>query len=347
MRCRRGTGLYCRLKASCLLFKARGFGLAVARVIPFGEVFVVGVADSKVIWMDGELIPFERAQVHVLSHSLHYGSAAFEGIRAYKTSDGRTAIFKAREHFERFHQSIAIFNGRCNYSVDQLIKAAADTIRANGFDECYIRPLAYIGNETRGLKLPAEPQMQIAIAVWQWGKYLGPEVMAKGIRASVASFRRPDPSSSMPWAKVSGNYLNSIMARREATLRGTDEAILLDHQGFVAEGSGENIFVVRKGRMATPQLANVLAGITRGVVFDLAKSLDIAVDERPITRNELYASDEVFFTGTAAEVTPVSEIDGYKVGGGKPGPITGKIAALFEKSVRGDLPENKAWLAFV
>ena len=308
---------------------------------------MAGAADSKVIWMDGELIPFERANVHVLSHSLHYGSAAFEGIRAYKATDGRTGIFKAREHFERFHQSIAIFNGNCRYSVDELIAASRETIRANDFDECYVRPLAYIGNESRGLKLPPAPAMQVAIAVWKWGKYLGADVMTKGIRASVASFRRPDPSSSMPWAKVSGNYLNSIMARREATLRGTDEAILLDHQGFVAEGSGENIFVVTKGRLATPPLANVLSGITRTIVFDLAKSLGLSIDERPITRNELYVADEVFFTGTAAEITPVSEVDGYKVGGGKPGPVTGRIAALFEKCTRGDAPEFKSWLTYV
>lgn len=308
---------------------------------------MTGAADSKVIWMDGELVPFEKASVHVLSHSLHYGSAAFEGIRAYKTTDGRTAIFKAREHFERFHQSVAVFSGRLRYAVEELVKATADTVRANGFDECYVRPLAYIGNETRGLKLPAEPAMQVAIAVWKWGKYLGPEAMAKGIRASVASFRRPDPSSSLPWAKVSGNYLNSIMARREATLRGTDEAILLDHLGFVAEGSGENIFVVSRGRLVTPGLQNVLNGVTRGVVFDLARSLGLAIDERNITRNELYAADEVFFTGTAAEITPVSEIDGYKVGGGKPGPVTGKIAGLFEKAVRGDAAEFKSWLTFV
>jgi branched-chain amino acid aminotransferase len=189
--------------------------------------------------------------------------------------------------------------------------------------------------------------MQVAIAVWQWGKYLGPEVMAKGIRASVASFRRPDPASSMPWAKISGNYLNSIMARREATLRGTDEAILLDHLGFVAEGSGENIFIVAKGCLATPCLANVLAGVTRGVIFDIAKSLGLKVEERNITRNELYTAEEVFFTGTAAEVTPVSEIDGYPVGAGKPGPITGKIAGVFEKCTRGTAPEFKDWLTFV
>jgi branched-chain amino acid aminotransferase len=304
-------------------------------------------ADSKFIWMDGELIPFERANVHVLSHSLHYGSAAFEGIRAYKTADGRTAIFKAREHFERFQQSIGVFAGKCRYGVEELIKASTETIRANGFDACYVRPLAYIGNESRGLKLPAEPAMQVAIATWQWGKYLGPEVMAKGIRASVASFRRPDPASSLPWAKVSGNYLNSIMARREATLRGTDEAILLDHQGFVAEGSGENIFVVLKGKLATPPLANVLAGVTRGVVFDLAAHLGLKIEERPITRNELYVADEVFFTGTAAEITPGSEVDGYKVGSGKPGPVTGKIAGLFDKATRGEAEAFKDWLTFV
>lgn len=305
------------------------------------------MADSKVIWMDGELVPFEKASVHVLSHSLHYGSAAFEGIRAYKTHDGRTAIFRAREHYDRFLRSAAVFGGRIRFGAEDLIKATAAVIKGNDFDECYVRPIAYIGNETRGLKLPPDPPMSVAIATWKWGKYLGADSLSKGIKVHIASFRRPDPASSLPWAKLSGNYLNSIMARREATLNGKDEAILLDQQGFVAEGSGENIFVVRNGQIATPPLGSVLPGVTRDCIFEMAKRLQLPLVERPITRNELYVADEVFFTGTAAEVTPIAEIDGYQLGGGKPGVITRRFAEMYEKCTRGAAEGYAGWLTYV
>jgi len=304
-------------------------------------------ADSKVIWMDGRLVPFDQAQVHVLSHSLHYGSAAFEGVRAYKTADGRTAIFRAAEHMERFVRSMAAFGGECLYKEPALIDAMRETVKANDFDECYLRPIAYIGNETRGLKLPPVPKMQVAIAAWRWGKYLGADALTKGIKVRIASFRRPDVSSSLPWAKLSGNYLNSIMARREATLSGADEAILLDQQGYVAEGSGENIFVVKDGKMVTPPTAAVLPGITRDCVMEMAKAHGLSLVERAVTRNELYAADEVFFTGTAAEVTPIGEIDGYKIGKSAPGPITKRLADDFEKAVRGELKQYERWLTYV
>jgi branched-chain amino acid aminotransferase len=297
--------------------------------------------------MDGELKPFQDANVHVLSHSLHYGSAAFEGVRAYKTADGRTAIFRAREHMERFAKSARIFGSELQYNADQLVEAMSATIRANGFDECYVRPLAYIGHASRGLKLPPNPRMHVAIAVWQWGKYLGAEVMAKGIKACVASFRRPDIASALPWAKLSGNYLNSIMARREATLAGCDEAILLDQQGFVAEGSGENIFVVENGVLLTPPTGSILLGITRDAVIQLARDAGLTVREHGITRNQLYDADEVFFTGTAAEVTPVTTIDGRRIGRGEPGRVTGTLASAFERAVRGELSSRRAWLTYV
>ncbi len=308
---------------------------------------MTGEADSKFIWMDGELKPFHEANVHVLSHSLHYGSAAFEGIRAYKTVDGKTAIYRAKEHMERFEESMSVFGGTCAYSADQLVAATVQVIKANAFDECYIRPIAYIGPDTRGLKLPPSPHMHVAIAVWKWGKYLGADALTKGIRCNVSSFRRPDVASSLPWAKLSGNYLNSIMARREATLAGVDEAILLDSHGYVAEGSGENIFVVLNGELLTPPAHAILPGITRDAVFQLARIAGLTVQERQLTRNQLYAADEIFFTGTAAEVTPISTIDGRKIGKGEPGPISKKLAGLFEKSTRGELPELRGWLTYV
>ncbi len=307
----------------------------------------MSTADSKVIWIDGELVPYERAQVHILSHSLHYGSAAFEGIRAYKTTDGRTAIFKLAEHMERFVSSVAVLGGKVAYDIPRLVEAAAATVRANGFDECYVRPIAWIDESVRGLKLPAEPKFHTGIATWKWGKYLGTDSATKGIKVNVASFRRPDVASSNPWAKLSGNYLNSIYARREATLAGVDEAILLDQQGFVAEGSGENIFVVEKGVLHTPPADAILPGLTRAAVIDLAHAAGMTVKVERVTRNRLYAADELFFTGTAAEVTPISFVDGHAIGAGKPGPVTGKIAALFEDAIRGRHPEFKRWLHFV
>ena len=308
---------------------------------------MAGDSDSKFIWMDGKLIPFDQAQVHVLSHSLHYGSAAFEGIRAYQTKDGRTAIFRAVEHMHRFERSTRIFGGSLPYSSEELILAMRELIKANGFSSCYLRPLSYIGNETRGLKLPREPKMRVALATWQWGKYLGTDAINSGIKVCVASFRRPDVASALPWAKLSGNYLNSIMARREASLNGYDEAILLDHQGFVSEGSGENIFIVQGGELLTPLAGGVLLGITRDCVFAFAKKLGLTVKEQSMTRNQLYEADEVFFTGTAAEITPITNIDGHRIGTGKPGATTLTLAKLFDDSTTGVAKDFAHWLTYV
>ena len=302
--------------------------------------------DSQFIWMDGELIKYADAKVHVLSHSLHYGSAAFEGIRAYRTASGKPAILKANEHIDRFLRSARMLGGRVEFTRDRLVEAMAETIRANQFDECYIRPIAYISDDFRGLKLQEGARMHVAIATWKWGKYLG-EGATKGIRACVSSFRRPDVSSTLPAAKLSGNYLNSINARREATLRGVDEAILLDMQGYVAEGSGENIFVIKDGSIVTPPADAILPGLTRACMFDLAKVLGIPLREASITRNQLYDADEVFFTGTAAEVTPVREIDGYAIGKGTAGPISLRFAELYEKCARGQVSEFEHWLTYV
>lgn len=302
--------------------------------------------DSQFIWMDGELIKYADAKVHVLSHSLHYGSAAFEGIRAYMTSQGKPAILKAPEHIDRFLRSTRALGGRVEFTRDRLVQAMVETVRANQFDECYIRPIAYIADDFRGLKLPDGARMHVAIATWKWGKYLG-DAAAKGIRTCISSFRRPDVSSTLPAAKLSGNYLNSINARREATLRGVDEAILLDMQGYVAEGSGENIFVVKDGSITTPPADAILPGLTRACIFDLAKVLGIPLREERITRNQLYDADEVFFTGTAAEVTPVREVDGYAIGRGTAGPISQRFAEFYERCARGQVPEFEHWLTFV
>jgi branched-chain amino acid aminotransferase len=303
-------------------------------------------ADS-VIWMDGVLTPYAQAQVHVLSHSLHYGSAAFEGVRAYRTQGGRTAIFRAREHTQRLFRTMGILGGHVPFSEDQVISAMGEVIKANNLDECYLRPIAYFGPEVKGLKLPLQSEMKLTIACWPWGKYLGDGNSNKGIRVKVASFRRPEVGSSLPWAKLSGNYLNSIMARREATLAQVDEAILLDQQGFVAEGSGENIFVVANKKIFTPFACNVLQGITRESVMEIAQHLGYEVSESMISRNQLYDAHEVFFTGTAAEITPIGEIDGRQIRGGEVGPVTKDIVKSFEASIRGSSDRWEDWLTYI
>lgn len=303
--------------------------------------------DSQFIWMDGELVPYAQAKVPVLAHSLHYGSAAFEGIRAYRTEDGRTAIFKAHEHMDRLLASSRLLGGQLAYDRQALVTAMAKTIKANSFDECYIRPLAYIGDGIRGLKLPPTGvPMQVLIATWKWGKYLG-DAALHGVRACIASVRRPDFASTCPAAKLSGNYLVSIAARREATLRGLDEAILLDQAGYVAEGSGENVFIVRGGVLWTPPTDAILPGLTRGAIMDLAKVIGVPVREANFTRNHLYDAEEAFVTGTAAEVTPVREVDGFQIAEGRPGPITRRLADLYDKTVRGGVKDFAHWLTYV
>lgn len=300
--------------------------------------------DSQQIWMQGELVPYEKANVHVLSHSLHYGGATFEGMRAYATSSGKTALFRAPEHFKRLFDSMALLGYSIPFTSEQLIGATKQTIRANRFKECYIRPIAYINDTVRGLKLPPQPEVLTAIATWDWGKYLGKDGINNGVRIKTSSYRRPDAGSALSMAKLSGPYVYSVLARREAAQSGYDEALLLDPQGFVAEGSGENIFAVKGAKIATPQLGSILPGITRDCVIQIARHLGFEVVERPLTRNELYLSDEVFFTGTAAEVTPIREIDNHQIGTGKAGVITQKISEVFFACTRGEVPEFKKWL---
>ena len=299
------------------------------------------------VWMDGKMLRYADARVSILSHSLHYGTAAFEGVRAYATVDGRTAVFRAEEHFERLHTSCKALDITLEYSPAQWIEASKEVIRANDFKECYLRPLAYVDDAFRGLKLPPKTKAHAALIAWPWGKYMGDEGASKGIRVSVSSYRRPDIATGLPWAKLSGGYLNSVLARRQASLNGLDEAILLDTQGYIAEGSGENIFMVKNNQLITPPEGAILPGITRDSVMQLAKSQGLTVRQEPMTRNQIYLADEVFFTGTAVEITPIREIDGHTIGAGKPGEITRTLTDLFFKTVRGDLPAFKHWLTYV
>lgn len=303
-------------------------------------------ADSKVIWMEGKLVPYAEANVHILSHTLHYGTGAFEGIRAYETADGRTAIFRAEEHFKRFFDSVKSLGMECPYTVADLVQASCDTVKANGFKECYLRPLAYLDDSVRGLKLPDSPKVLTAIATWMWGKYMGNDGQKNGVRVMTSTYRRADVATSFPLAKLTGAYITSVMARREATKNGLDEAILLDPQGFVGEGSGENIFVVKDGSITTPPTKYILPGITRNSAIELARHLGYTVKEENITRNQLYLADEVFFTGTAVEVTPIREIDHHKIGEGKPGPVTLKLLDLFFKVARGENADFRKWLTY-
>lgn len=304
-------------------------------------------ADSQYLWMNGKIVPYEEAKVHILSHSLQYGCGVFEGIRAYKNSQGETAIFRAAEHFQRFDESIRVMGYSTSFHSETWLSATLDLIKRNGFSECYIRPFAYIDDSIRGLKLPKKPEALCAIAVWNWGKYMGDEGQKKGIRCKVSTFRRADVSSSMNLAKLSGGYLTGVLARQEATLDGYDEAILLDPEGFVAEGSGENIFVVKNGKLFTPPPGFILPGITRASIIEIAQHLGLEVSENRITRNQLYQADEVFFTGTAVEVTPIREIDQKPIGNGKPGPLTSRLLEIFFQCARGEKPEFKKWLTYL
>lgn len=299
--------------------------------------------DSRFLWMNGEFVPYENAHVHALSHSLHYGCTVFEGLRAYKLKNGKTAMFRVEAHYERFIGSMVTMGYASRYSVDEYVKVTKELIKKNEFQECYVRPFAYINDSVRGLKLPEKPEVLVAIAVWPWGKYMGDEGVAKGIRVRISSYSRPDVRTYSN-AKLAGNYLISVMARREATQQGYDEAVLLDPDGFVAEGSGENIFIVKNGQIATPPTGYILPGITRDSVMTIAKTLGYEIKEKAITREELFEADEVFFTGTAAEVTPIREVNDRPVGAGKPGPITLQISEKFFEIVQGKAVDNYRWL---
>ena len=295
--------------------------------------------------MDGAFVDWKDANVHVLTHSLHYGLAAFEGLRCYKGKSG-SAIFKLHEHVDRLFESAHIGMMVIPYDKKQVAEAIVETVRINKLDACYIRPLVYIGYGAMGV-YPGDNPIKLAIAAWKWGAYLGDDALANGMRARVSSFTRHHVNVSMTRGKISGYYVNSILAKREAKADGYDEAILLDPEGYVSEGTGENIFIVRKGRIKTTPLTSILEGITRNSVIDLAREQGVPVVEERFTRDEMYIADEMFVTGTAAELTPVREIDNRKIGTGKPGPVTLALQKRFFSIVHGEDPAHAAWLTRV
>jgi branched-chain amino acid aminotransferase len=298
-----------------------------------------------VIWYDGKLVPWREANTHVLTHSLHYGLAVFEGLRAYKTDDG-TAIFRLTEHTERMFNSAHIYMMKIPYDRQTLMEAQKEVVRANKLDSCYVRPIAFYGSEKMGVS-PKGARVHVAIAAWPWGAYLGADGLEKGIRVKTSSYARHHVNVSMCRAKYSGTYANSILANMEATEHGYDEGLLLDVDGFVAEGAGENLFMVKANRIVEPELNSALIGITRDSVIQLAADLGYTVEAKRLTRDDLYIADEVFFTGTAAEVTPVREVDGRTVGTGKRGALTEKLQAMFFDVVNGRSKKYRHWLHYV
>ncbi|MBP2669175.1 MAG: ilvE [Deltaproteobacteria bacterium] len=304
------------------------------------------VQKTKKIWMDGKLVNWDEAQVHVLTHTLHYGVGVFEGIRCYTTEDGKAAIFRLKEHVDRFFDSAHIVLMEIPFTREEICAAIRKTLLANEQPEGYIRPIAFLGEGEMGLHVRTNP-VRVAVATWPWGAYLGEEGLKKGIRAKVSSFNRHHVNAAMTKGKVIGNYVNSVLAKWEVVKSGYDEAVLLDTEGYVAEGSGENIFIVRNGMLQTTPLTSVLPGITRDSVITIAQKMDIPVKEARFTRDEMYIADEMFFTGTAAEITPVREVDDRKVGPGKPGPVTKRIQAAFFDIVRGKNALFQHWLDVV
>ena len=297
------------------------------------------------IWYDGKLVPWREATTHVLTHSLHYGMGVFEGVRAYKTSQG-TAIFRLKEHTERLFNSAHIFQMAMPWDRDTLNEAQKEVIRANNLESGYLRPLAFYGSEKLGVS-PKGAKVHVVVAAWPCGAYLGEEGLERGIRVKTSSFTRHHVNISMVRAKACGHYINSILANNEATNDGYDEALLLDPEGYVSEGAGENIFIVKKGKLYTPDLTSCLEGITRATVLQLAEELGLQVLEKRITRDEVYAADEAFFTGTAAEVTPIRELDGRQIGIGRRGPVTAKLQEKYFDVVNGRSEQHMDWLAYV
>ncbi|GAB5452138.1 MAG: branched-chain-amino-acid transaminase [Halioglobus sp.] len=295
------------------------------------------------IWMDGEMVPWRDAQVHVLTHTFHYGLGVFEGVRAYNTPDRGTCIFRLQEHTDRLFRSAHILGMEMPYDKDTLNQAQKDVVRENGLEEGYLRPMCFYGSEGMGLRADGL-RTHVMVAAWEWPSYMDPEARDRGIKVRTSSFTRHHVNITMCKAKANGNYINSMLALREALECGAEEALLLDNEGYVAEGSGENVFVVRDNCIHTPELTSCLDGITRNTIFALADEIGYSIEERRITRDEVYIADEAFFTGTAAEVVPIRELDGRAIGSGARGPITEKLQAMYFDTVRGNRTENSAWL---
>ena len=301
-------------------------------------------AKTDKIWLDGKFVDWDKAQIHILTHTLHYGWGVFEGIRCYHCHDGSSAVFRLKEHVDRLFGSAHIVSIKIPFTKEEISSAILETFRINKLKEGYIRPIVFVGDGEMGIYVK-KVDVRVAIAVWSWGAYLGDEGLAKGIRAKVSSFTRLHVNSQMTKAKVCGNYVNSILAKREIIAAGYDEAILLDNEGYVSEASGENIFMVKNGTIKTSPLTSILPGITRDSVITIAKDKKYPIIEERFTRDELYLADEAFFSGTAAEITPVREVDDRQIGPGHPGPITKDIQATFFDAVKGKMDKYKGWLA--
>ncbi len=298
-----------------------------------------------VIWFDGKMVPWREANVHVLTHTLHYGMGVFEGVRAYETDKG-PAIFRLKEHTDRLFNSAKIMNMEIPFSKEEITQAQLAAVRDNNLDSAYLRPMCFYGSEGMGLRAD-NLKTHTIVAAWEWGSYLGADNMNNGIRIKTSSFTRHHVNISMCKAKANGHYINSMLALQEAITDGYDEALLLDVEGFVAEGSGENIFIVSNGVIYTPDLTSALNGITRNTIMALANDLGYEVIEKRITRDEVYIADEAFFSGTAAEVTPIRELDNRPIGSGTRGPITEKLQSLYFDIVQGKVDKYKDWLTFV
>ncbi|AJD46871.1 branched-chain amino acid aminotransferase [Isoalcanivorax pacificus W11-5] len=294
------------------------------------------------IWLDGEMVPWREARVHVLTHTLHYGMGVFEGVRAYETADG-PAIFRLQEHTDRLFRSAHIMQMKIPFTKEQVNQAQVDVVRENKLPHAYLRPMAFYGSEGMGLRA-SNLQVHLVVAAWEWPAYMSPEALELGIKVRTSSYTRHHVNIAMCKAKANGNYINSMLSLSEALSGGADEALLLDPEGYVAEGSGENIFIVRDGVIYTPDLTSCLDGITRKTLFTLAADQGYEVREKRITRDEVYIADEAFFTGTAAEITPIRELDGRIIGEGRRGPVTEKLQAIYFDLVRGKVPQYAEWL---
>ena len=295
------------------------------------------------IWMDGEMVPWREAKVHVLTHTFHYGLGVFEGVRAYQTPDKGPCIFRLQDHTDRLFNSAHILGMPMPFEKEVLNQAQKDVVRENGLEEGYLRPMCFYGSEGMGLRAD-NLKTHVMIAAWEWPSYMDPEARDRGIKVRTSSFTRHHVNISMCKAKANGNYINSMLALREALDSGAEEALLLDNEGYVAEGSGENVFIIRNNQIVTPELTSCLDGITRATIFTLAEELGYSIREKRITRDEVYVADEAFFTGTAAEVVPIRELDGRTIGSGRRGPLTEKLQTMYFDTVRGNRSENSQWL---
>lgn len=311
------------------------------------------MARGEKIWLNGKILGVEEAKISLFTHALHYGTGAFEGIRAYKQKNGGGAVFRLREHMERLQDSVKIMGFEIPFTVDEMCQAAIDACKANHFEECYVRPIAFIGDGPLGVYPGANPKVELAILTWEWGSYLGDKGINEGAKLKTSTFVRPHVNSAMTKGKITGSYITGVVSKREAISQGYDEALMLDPEGYMTEGTGENLFIIKNNVVKTTQLTSILNGVTRNTVMEMIKRFGYTLVETRFTRDELYCADEAFLTGTAAEITPVSSLDDRKIGrgeaAGKPGPISQRIQKAYASLVRGELGGEfpEAWLTSV